>query len=299
MEGGSTRIDEKMQQQQEGDKIEELKDYIPVLRSGSWADIGPTRAQMEDEHILMDKVPGFQSLAFYGVFDGHCGGDAATFIKENLLNLILREGDVDFWEGGFGVGVEKAIKNAFLKADDALAEAHIISSGTTALVAMVSGKSLVVANAGDCRAVLGKRGGIAVEMSTDHKPTTSAERSRIKSQGGFVTHDGYLNRKLAVSRALGDLEVKACSPLIADPDVQQVELSEEDEFLVIACDGLWDVLSSERAVAIARRELMSSNDPEGCSRVLLNEALASGSGDNITVVVVCFSARPPLPTPHS
>lgn len=164
-------------------------------------------------------------------------------------------------------------------------------------MAMVSGKSLVVANAGDCRAVLGKRGGIAVEMSTDHKPTTSAERSRIESQGGFVTHDGYLNRMLAVSRALGDMYVKARSPLCADPDVQQVELSEEDEFLVIACDGLWDVMSSESAVAIARRELMSSNDPERCSRVLVTEALSRDAGDNLTVVVVCFSARPPRSTP--
>lgn len=80
---------------------------------------------MEDEHIRMDKVACFESLELYGVFDNHCGGDAATFIKENLLNLILHEGKVDFWDRGGGVGVgvgvgvglgvEKALKNYFVK----------------------------------------------------------------------------------------------------------------------------------------------------------------------------------------
>ena len=166
-----------------------------------------------------------------GVFDGHRGNDVATFVKENLLNLILREGDIDFSERG--PGIEKALKNAFLKADDALEES-IISSSTTALVVMGSGKSLVFANADDCRAVLMKKGGIAVDMSTDHKPTMSAERSRVEYLVGFVTEDWYLNNELAVSRALGNLELKKSIPLSAEPDVQQ---GEEDEFLVIACDG--------------------------------------------------------------
>jgi protein phosphatase 2C family protein 2/3 len=249
---------------------------------------------MEDEHICIDDIAGYldnprlESMAFYGVFDGHGGSEAVTYVKENLLDFILQ--DDDFPDGG----LEKAIRNAFMKADGALAEADM-SSGTTALVAMVSGKSLVVANAGDCRAVLGKRGGRVLQMSTDHKPTTSAERSRIESRGGFVDEVGYLNGELEVSRALGDWHLKACMsiPLCAEPDVQEVELSEEDEFLIVACDGLWDVVSSESAVGIARRELMSSNDPDRCCRVLVTEALRRHSADNITVVVVCFSARPP------
>lgn len=100
--------------------FKELKNYIRVLRSGSWANKGTTRAQMEDEHICMDKVAGFESWAFYGVFDGRGGGNAAIFLKENLLNFILCEGDVDIWEGG--VAVEKPIKNAYAKVDDAWAE---------------------------------------------------------------------------------------------------------------------------------------------------------------------------------
>nr|ABK27050.1 unknown [Picea sitchensis] len=277
--------------------------FIPVLRSGSWADIG-SKQRMEDEHICIDDIarnhlgdPDFESrtpMAFYGVFDGHGGRDAATYIKENLLNFITEYGD--FPNGG----LRNAVKNAFLKADDALAEPKScvdMSSGTTALVAMVSGKSLLVANAGDCRAVLGKRWGRTLQLSSDHKLTSSAERKRIESLGGFV-EDVYLNGELGVSRALGDWHLKGrgavyLSPLSAEPEVQELELSEEDEFLIIASDGLWDVVSNESAVGIARRELMSNNDPDSCCRALVTEALRKHSVDNLTVVLVCFSTGPP------
>lgn len=276
---------------------------VSVLRSGSWVDTGP-KERMEDEHIRVDDIlanrlsgrefESWKPMAFYGVFDGHNGSDAATYLKENLLNFILE--DVDF----SAQGLQKAVKNAFLKADCALAEPESRvdeRSGTTALVAMVLGRSLLVANVGDSRAVLGKRWGKAVQLSSDHKPTSSAERSRIESLGGFV-EDIYLNGELGVSRALGSWYLKGqkalcSSPLSAEPEVQEMELCEEDEFLVMASDGFWDVISSESAVEIARKELMSNNDPQRCCKVLVAEALRKHSADNLTVVVVCFSAGPP------
>lgn len=289
---GGTTPDQEKPQQAEKTELRRRKD-TPMLRSASWAEMGK-RESMEDEHIRIDDIAGylnnprFESMAFYGVFDGHGGSDAARFIKENLLNFTVS--NLDPFDGGFG----QAFTDAFRKADDAIAKANI-SSGTTALVALVSGKSLVVANAGDCRAVLGKRRRKFVEMSTDHKATSSAEKSRIVSRGGSVDKLGYLNGELEISRALGDWHLKTCvlSPLIADPEVQEAELSKEDEFLIIASDGLWDVVRSELAVDIARRELMSSNDPQRCCEALVKEALRMHSTDNVTVVVVCFSDQPP------
>ncbi|XP_059634725.1 probable protein phosphatase 2C 27 [Cornus florida] len=271
--------------------------FIPVFRSGSCAEKGP-KQYMEDEHVCIDNLlehlgaaADFPSCgAFYGVFDGHGGTDAASFIRKNILKFIVEDSH-------FPVCVEKAIKNAFVKADHAFADdtSLDISSGTTALTGFVFGRKMLIANAGDCRAVLGKRGR-AVELSKDHKPNCTSEKLRIEQLGGAV-YDGYLNGQLSVSRALGDWHMKgpkgsAC-PLSAEPELQETLLTEDDEFLIIGCDGLWDVMSSQGAVTMARKELMLHNDPERCSRELVREALKRNTCDNLTVIVVCFSPDPP------
>lgn len=272
-------------------------DYLPVLRSGSCAEKGP-KQYMEDEHICIDNLveqlgaladfpsPG----AFYGVFDGHGGTDAASFIRKNIIKFIVED-------SYFPTCLEKSFKNAFLKADNAFADECSLdtSSGTTALAALIFGRMMVVANAGDCRAVLGKRGR-AVELSKDHKPNSADEKARIEKLGGAV-YDGYLNGQLSVSRALGDWHIKSpkgsSCPLSAEPEMQERLLDEEDEFMIMGCDGLWDVMSSQSAVTTARKELMLHNDPERCSRELVREALKRHACDNLTVIVVCFSLDPP------
>lgn len=154
---------------------------------------------------------------------------------------------------------------------------------------------MLIANAGDSRAVLGKRGK-AIELSKDHKPNCTSEKLRIEKLGGVI-YDGYLNGQLSVARALGDWHLKgpkgSIYPLSSEPELEELVLTEEDEFLVIGCDGLWDVMSSQCAVTMTRKELMVHNDPEKCCKVLVKEALKRNTCDNLTVVVVCFSPDPP------
>jgi protein phosphatase 2C family protein 2/3 len=154
---------------------------------------------------------------------------------------------------------------------------------------------VLIANAGDSRAVLGKRGR-AIELSKDHKPNCTSERLRIEKLGGVI-YDGYLNGQLSVARALGDWHIKGSKgskcPLSSEPELEEIVLAEEDEFLIMGCDGLWDVMSSQCAVTMVRKELMAHNDPERCSRALVKEALQRNTCDNLTVVVVCFSTDPP------
>ncbi|PRQ19321.1 putative protein-serine/threonine phosphatase [Rosa chinensis] len=283
----------------------ENSNFLPVFRSGSCAERGP-KQYMEDEHVCVDNLvehlggtSAFPSPgAFYGVFDGHGGTDAASFIRSNILRFIVEDSH-------FPTCLERAIKSAYVKADHAFADASSldISSGTTALTALVSGRTLIIANAGDCRAVMGKRGK-AIEMSNDHKPNCASERLRIEKLGGVI-YDGYLNGQLSVARALGDWHMKgpkgsAC-PLSAEPELKETCLTEEDEFLIMGCDGLWDVMSSQCAVTMARKELMIHNDPERCSRELVREALKRHTCDNLTVIVVCFSpdAPPRIEIPQS
>ncbi|KAI3947821.1 hypothetical protein MKX01_034486 [Papaver californicum] len=252
---------------------------------------------MEDEHICIDNLLEHDAAldflspgAFYGVVDGHGGLDAATFVRGNILKFIVEDAH-------FPNCVENAIMSAFVNVDHAFSDNRSLdsSSGTTALTALISGRKLLIANAGDCRAVLGKRGK-AVELSKDHKPDCNSELLRIVKLGGFVC-DGYLNGQLSVARALGDWHMKgpkgiAC-PLSAEPELQEIILTEEDEFLIMGCDGLWDVISSQCAVTIVRRQLMLHNDPEKCAIELVNEALKWKAWDNLTVIVVCFSPNPP------
>ncbi|KAL1544942.1 protein-serine/threonine phosphatase [Salvia divinorum] len=176
--------------------------FVPSIRSGGFADIGPRpRRYMEDEHIRIDDLSAHLELlitvpqpsAFYGVFYGHGGPEAAAYVRKQAMRFFFED-------------------------DMALAEDSSISSssGMTALTALVVGRLLMVANAGDCQAVLCRKGE-AIDMFQDHRPSYALERRRVEELGGFID-DGYLNGVLSVTQALGDWDMKllqgSTSPLI-------------------------------------------------------------------------------------
>jgi serine/threonine protein phosphatase PrpC len=158
---------------------------------------------------------------------------------------------------------------------------------------------LYIANAGDCRAVL-SHSGVAVELTKDHKPREPSEKERIKAAGGWV-HNGRLNGILGVSRAFGDVEHKTLkeqswgkdfvdNPLTAEPEVTAVMLHEDDEFLILACDGLWDVMTSQQAVNFVRRFLaVRSRDVQAASSALVSKAIALNTVDNVSCMVVALN----------
>ncbi|VVB06597.1 unnamed protein product [Arabis nemorensis] len=278
--------------------------YVPTIRSGSYADIGPKK-YMEDEHICIDNLSSQvgspcelpNPSAFYAVFDGHGGSEAAAYVRQNAIKLFFEDDNFPQTSEVDSVYVEEvktSLRNTFLQTDLALAEDCSISPfcGTTAIAALIFGRLLMVANAGDCRAVLCRKG-IAIDMSEDHKPINLQERRRVEESGGFIDSDGYLNGFLSVSRALGDWGMKlphgSQSPLISEPEIKQISLTEDDEFLVIGCDGIWDVLTSQEAVSIVKRGLNRHDDPTKCARELVMEALRLNTFDNLTAVVVCFA----------
>ncbi|PAN17106.1 hypothetical protein PAHAL_3G107800 [Panicum hallii] len=280
----------------------EMLQFVPNIRSGSFADIGPRR-YMEDEHIRIDDLSAhLGSLlvcplpsAFYGVFDGHGGPDAAAYMKRHAMRFLFE--DSEFPQASrvdelYLQSVENSVRRAFLQADLALADDLDISrsSGTTALTALVFGRQLLVANAGDCRAVLCRKG-VAMEMSRDHRANYVEECERVAASGGYI-EDGYLNGVLSVTRALGDWDMKtpdaSASPLIAEPEFRQATLTEDDEFLIMGCDGIWDVMTSQHAVSLVRRGLRQHDDPVRCARELVMEAKRLETADNLTVIVVCF-----------
>ncbi|MBA0722527.1 hypothetical protein Golax_003200 [Gossypium laxum] len=284
-----------------------LTNFIPTLRSGEWSDIGG-RPYMEDTHIcIADLAKNFgcdlvseEAISFYGeqVFDGHGGQDASHFVRDHLPRVIVE--DVDF-----PLELEKAVTRSFMETDAAFAKScsleSSLASGTTVLTAMIFGRSLLVANAGDSRAVLSWHGR-AIEMSKDHRPCCMKERRRIEDLGGFVD-DGYLNGQLGVTRALGDWHIEGMKetgerigPLSAEPELKMITLTKEDEFLIIGSDGIWDVFTSQNAIDFTRRRLQEHNDVKLCCKEIVEEAIKRGATDNLTVVVVCFHLEPPQPS---
>ncbi|KAL8130036.1 hypothetical protein V2J09_019191 [Rumex salicifolius] len=173
------------------------------------------------------------------------------------------------------------------------------TSGCTAVVAVVKDNQLIVANAGDSRCVI-SRGGQAYSLSRDHKPELDAEKDRILKAGGFI-HAGRVNGSLNLARAIGDMEFKRNKFLpvdkqivTANPDINTVELCNDDDFLILACDGIWDCMSNQQLVDFIHDQLKTENKLSVvCERVLdrcLAPSTAGGEGcDNMTMILVQFT----------
>ncbi|KAJ1690295.1 hypothetical protein LUZ63_014450 [Rhynchospora breviuscula] len=290
------------------------------------------RRDMED---AVSVRPNFVEVGcayhFYGVFDGHGCCHVAVSCKDRMPEIVSEE---MIKKGGEAVKGEEwwkgVMERSFVKMDGEVSEGEgkPVSSncpcvlrtqksdhvGSTAVVSVVGPKHIIVANCGDSRAVL-CRDGTPVALSTDHKPDRPDELKRIEDAGGRVIYwDGArVLGMLAMSRAIGDNYLKPY--VIPDPEVTVTERSNSDEFLILASDGLWDVVSNEQACQIVRtcfrprsskvkrdeivEELEEKAKVEpGSSKACANAAMlltkvAMGwhSADNISVVVVDLRSR--------
>ncbi|XP_023735801.1 probable protein phosphatase 2C 6 [Lactuca sativa] len=275
----------------------------------------------------MTKSLSHLSAHFFGVYDGHggsqvanyCSGRVHTALQEELeplmaacsgdgSNVINTENSCqDLWK--------KAFVKCFLKVDDEIGgkqgNLEIIAPetvGSTAVVALICSSHIIVSNCGDSRAVL-CRGKEAMALSVDHKPNREDEYARIESAGGKVIQwNGHrVFGVLAMSRSIGDRYLKPW--IIPDPEVTFIPRAKEDECLILASDGLWDVMSNEEACEIARKRILVWHKKNGATSLppergggidpaaqaaaesLSNRALQKGSKDNITVIVIDLKAQ--------
>ncbi|KAL0015994.1 hypothetical protein SO802_003063 [Lithocarpus litseifolius] len=269
------------------------------LFSGSISVIGRQRV-MED---AVKVVHEFVSVAgnpydFFGVYDGHGGARVASACKERMHALLEKE--VVEEGGGVVVEWEKVMRSCFWKMDEEVRTGgggvKVEMVGSTAVVVVVGKEDVVVANCGDSRAVL-CRGGAAVPLSRDHKPDRADEMERVEAAGGRILNwnGSRVLGVLATSRSIGDHYLRPY--VISEPEVTVTERTELDDFLVIASDGLWDVVSNEFACEVVRRCLdgqikrriseVSSESTAGDAAAILAElAMSRGSNDNISVIVV-------------
>ncbi len=240
------------------------------------------RHEMEDAHSVRDDEGcGVFSAE---VFDGHAGSLAAVIAAQMLTPCFLHgEGAACEKTGGRGFTAED-LRDAYLAVDRYIVAQHTVS-GTAAGTLYLRGSRFLAANAGDVRIVIGD-GPEAIGLTVDHKPELPGERARIEALGGrVVSYDvPRVQGLLSMSRSLGDAPLK---PFVtAEPRIEEGLLGTGNDIAVIACDGLWDVLTSQEAVAIAR----SAAGPDEAARLLQAAALERGSTDNITVIVLDLKA---------
>ena len=237
------------------------------------------RVEMEDAHKAITGLgPDLPDWSFFAVFDGHAGARVSAHCAEHLLENIVQTEEFRHDD------VAKGIRSGFLLLDKTMRELPELASGedksgSTAVCALVSPKQVFIANCGDSRAVL-CRGGKPAFATRDHKPVLPSEKARILKAGGSVMIQ-RVNGSLAVSRALGDYEYKnvkgrgPCEQLVSpEPEVSVVDRDEEnDEFLVLACDGVWDVMTNEDLCDFVRSRLELTTDLEKIANQVVDTCL--------------------------
>ncbi|KAI5058348.1 hypothetical protein GOP47_0026518 [Adiantum capillus-veneris] len=236
---------------------------------------------MEDTHTALTNFQGKASQAFFGVFDGHGGKSAAQFAAETLARHIATaiENQSDDKEG-----LKSAMQAGYLAMDSEFLEKGL-DSGACSISAFVKDGHLVVANAGDCKAVL-CRGGKAEALSNFHRPSNAEERQRIQNLGGFVDCFNGVWRvqgTLAVTRGFGDAHLKKW--ISAEPEVRQLDITNCCEFLILASDGLWDKVNDQEAVDCVREVLGGGQEQAPDSPILRPCKVHRKNGDaSITII---------------
>jgi serine/threonine protein phosphatase PrpC len=269
-----------------------------------WAEDIGRRDEMEDGFVFVDCFGGKKNSAYFAIYDGHGGRQCVDYVTQTLHDNLLQE-------------LQKAPSNvpdAFIRAfnmtDRNMQASGINTSGCTSCCCLLqeenASRAIYTAHLGDARAVI-CRGGLAVRLTSmsDHKATDPTEAKRVIEAGGTIFNE-RVNGMLAISRAFGDHQLKA--PALPNdvvsnvPDITSTELTDQDMFVIVACDGLWDVVEDQESVNLVLegiRELMAllpntgqdnlthrRSMAEVLARMLVEEALARGTSDNVTCLMI-------------
>lgn len=255
--------------------------FVPSARySVGFCAIRGYRRYMEDESVILGKGPRFiDNEDFFAIYDGH-GGEEISYFLSNNFHKILQQGLEKYND------VKEAIYKTFIDANENIIKDDLVSkAGSTAAIVYIKDKTLYFANCGDTRIVLSS-GLKSVRCSIDHKPYINEETKRIESRGGFVSIEFGIDRVngvLAVSRSFGD---KFLYPIVdSEPFIKEMKITDDMNFFIIASDGLWDYITDEEAVNIAR----SANTAKEASEKLV-EAVKYPE-DNLSVIVVYLKEK--------
>lgn len=247
----------------------------------------------QEDRVILTKIPDLDDHILLAVLDGHSGQAMATFGSVHFVEILTETSHFKHYVDDQTRDVEslgEALNETFTILDNKFLSAFSDdNSGSTCCAVIITPKYVVCANVGDTRCIMSV-GGFAKALSEDHKPDHPRERERIISAGGKVHRcrvDG-----LAVSRALGDFSFKKNQRITCNPDITvHLRNKDVDEFLFLACDGIWDVFTSAEAMLQITSLLESYSASEKCvevTEVMLDFAIKKGSLDNVTCILCRF-----------
>jgi len=264
-------------------------------------------------------------VAYFAVYDGHAGSMCADYLESNLHQKIFSPVARKAFKAADAPSESEIcdmLRSGFLSAEQevtALLRQQQDWSGAVCNAVILFNSRLYVANLGDCRAVLAKRrpGSPSrlpdrhYQLSDDHRPNREAEKQRIEQAGGFISKDQRVNGQLLFSRSFGDREFKyvpdreqrmhkipalkhnkskMCTdkPLVSyEPEIKVYHVDPNlDSYMIIASDGLWDVISSKRVVALFNQYMSKYKTLEEVAHALEREARQKGSMDDVTIIIV-------------
>jgi serine/threonine protein phosphatase PrpC/CheY-like chemotaxis protein len=300
--------------------VSDQEAWVPDAPIHSHGDQG-IRGTMEDLWVVVEHLRSFCGFPvpegqtddiFIGLYDGHTGKEAAEFARDHLHYYLANQPTYE-------TDMEASLAKTFFQTDEGfIRSAPGSEAGTTATAIIIRGTKLFISNAGDARVVL-CRNQLPVVLTKLHRPEDPEETELIKNRGGsiyFYNGAWRVNATLSVSRSLGDYSCRqyiTCEPEVV---VHNIDYS-QDEFLVVASDGLWDYMSPEEVVAFVQQcrhevddaraarllqqnGLASDSDNEDgtssesmqnyaiVTAALVDEALQKGSSDNVSCVIVHF-----------
>jgi len=268
--------------------------------------------------------------SYFAVYDGHGGAEASSYLSRTLHVTLasaiediapalgkLREEEASCADDSSRHTAQECtdrlvietIKSAFTSTDDTFLKTNEFAQhGSTATTALLLGDRLYCANTGDSRTMV-CRNFNALPLTTDHKPSREDEATRIRAAGGFVISNRVMG-ELAVSRAFGDADFKKglgdaelegeaageAGPswdqplIIAEPDIEVTSIKKNDQFLLLACDGLFDVFSYDEIVTFVRANMEEHGDCQRCCQNLTYEAIRKrNSRDNVSVILIILN----------
>jgi len=270
------------------------------------------RIEMEDAHSAVIGIPDQkENVSWFAVFDGHAGSRVSAHCSHHLLDCIRASDDFTcslqqeqtLSQDELMDGIKKGILKGFLELDEKLRRIPEVASGedksgTTAVCALITQKYLIIANCGDSRGVC-CTDGKPVLATQDHKPSNEPEKERIQNAGGSVMIQ-RVNGSLAVSRALGDFEYKNVegkgpTEQLVSPEPEfyiKTRDSALDQFLVLACDGVWDVMSNEDICNFITHRMKVQDNLEVICNEVIDTCLYKGSRDNMSIIIIAFPSAP-------
>ena len=281
-----------------------ISSYYITPTSG-WEAIQGRRWDLQDSIVSLDNVLHYRpdladlpdALSFYAVFDGHGGREVSDILETLFLDTLLGPDCLPLL---YARDYEAALRESFRRCGGLIEEfcaATKCRSGSCATVVLIAGRQLVVANIGDSEVYLGRR---ALLMSTNyndliltqkHAPHFPPEQRAVEAAGGKVV-DKRVEGKLAISRAFGDISLRACGRsdgknlIHHEPFVRTYELCARDDFILLACDGLFDVLKPKHINDSVRRGLAKGHTPTTVAESLIKSVMNLSSSDNVSALLV-------------